>query len=90
MGIITKTKNKLNQSLPEATIKIIDNSINHVGHGSSGAHLELEIIYHGFEGKTLIQQYQIQKSDKELKIIQIGQQFHSYISIKSLLVGVTL
>lgn len=59
MDIITKTKNKLNQSLPEATINIIDNSINHVGHGSSGAHLELEIIYHGFEGKTLIQQHQL-------------------------------
>ena len=59
MNIIEKVKNKIEQELSGSIVKVYDQSAGHVGHGSSGAHLEVEIVYEGFKKKSLIEQHQI-------------------------------
>ena len=59
MNIIEKVKNKIEQELSGSIVKVYDQSSGHVGHGSSGAHLEVEIVYEGFKDKSLIEQHQI-------------------------------
>ena len=72
--MIAQIKQKIEQHLPGAKVTVIDQSAAHQGHGASGAHLEMEVIYPGFASRTMLEQHQtIYKIlDQELK-----QQIHA-------------
>lgn len=57
--LISTIKEKLSHALPGATIEIIDESAQHLGHGASGAHLAITITYAGFAGKSKVEQHQL-------------------------------
>jgi BolA family transcriptional regulator, general stress-responsive regulator len=52
-------KEKLQKAFPGAHIEIVDESSEHIGHGASGAHYAVSIVYSGFEGKSRIEQHQM-------------------------------
>lgn len=60
---------KLEQALPGAIIEIIDESADHVGHRTPGAHLAVSITYAGFAQKSKLEQHQLIYSilQKEMK-----------------------
>ncbi len=57
--MLKEIKNKLLKAMPGAEITITDQSQKHLDHVTSGMHLSMEVIYSGFEGKTLIEQHQM-------------------------------
>ena len=57
--LTTFIKRKIAQALPGATIDIVDESADHVGHRAPGAHLAVLITYTGFAGKSKLEQHQL-------------------------------
>ncbi len=56
---LNQIKHKLEQSLPGATIEIIDEDAQHQGHAASGKHIALTITYAGFKGLPLVEQHRM-------------------------------
>tara|TARA_Y100000310_G_C20672871_1_gene811240 strand:- start:615 stop:863 length:249 start_codon:yes stop_codon:yes gene_type:complete len=53
-------KSKLESIFTDAEINIIDNTEDHLGHQSStGMHIAVRVKWHGFEGKSLIEQHRM-------------------------------
>lgn len=52
-------RHQLEQSLPGATIEIIDEDAQHQGHAASGKHIALTITYAGFKGLPLVEQHRM-------------------------------
>jgi len=58
--MITKEiKRKLELAFPSARVEVEDESADHAGHTTAGAHLAVGIIYSGFAGKTKVEQHQM-------------------------------
>ena len=50
---------KLQSAFPEANIELKSTGSMHKGHGSCGLHLKTEIIWKGFENKSLVEKHQL-------------------------------
>ncbi len=59
MTLLKEIQNKIEQKLPGANVKISDQSTNHQNHDAEGLHLAIEVVYKGFEEKTLVEQHQL-------------------------------
>ena len=59
MSLILAIQQKLSQALPGAKIEIIDHTANHIEHNPVGVHLEVQITYTGFAGKSLMEQHRL-------------------------------
>ena len=59
MDFLTLIKDKLAQALPNSSIEIIDHSASHIEHHPVGVHLEVQVTYAGFAGKSLIEQHRL-------------------------------
>ncbi len=57
--MIEEMEGKLQKAFPNAHIEIEDESSQHIGHGASGAHLAVGIVWEGFKGKSRIEQHQM-------------------------------
>lgn len=56
--ITTAIKQKLERSLPGAIVEVMDESASHAGHGATGAHLAVSVIYAGFARRSKLEQHQ--------------------------------
>ncbi len=59
MVLLSAIQQKLSQALPGAKIEIIDHSASHIEHHPVGVHLEVQITYAGFAGKSLMEQHRL-------------------------------
>ena len=62
-------KQKIENSLKDSKVRVLDTSQGHEEHNPTGAHIAVEVISKKFEGKSLIEQHQIINNilEEELK-----------------------
>lgn len=67
--MLNHIKHKLEQALPGADIKLIDEDAQHQGHAATGKHLAVTITYAGFKQMPLVEQHRMiyKILDKEMK-----------------------
>ncbi len=59
MSFLANIKQKLEHSFPSAIIHLTDHSAAHQEHNPMGLHLEVQVTYAGFAGKSLIEQHRL-------------------------------
>ena len=59
MALLSAFQQKLSHAFPSAKIEIIDHTASHIEHNPVGVHLEVQITYTGFAGKSLMEQHRL-------------------------------
>jgi stress-induced morphogen len=52
-------KEKIQTAMPGSMVEVEDQSQYHIEDEPTGAHIQVNITYSGFEGKTLLEQHQM-------------------------------
>ena len=52
-------KRKIEQALPGSHVEVKDFSQGHAAHHPTGDHLQVNVAYSGFKGKTLLEKHRI-------------------------------
>ena len=84
MDLLKKIKEKLELALPGAEVSLRNESSQHVGHKSGGAHIGFIVSYPGFKSLPIVKQHQMiykileQEMKKEIHSLQITTRVNNY------------
>ncbi|HLC81720.1 MAG TPA: BolA family protein [Candidatus Nanoarchaeia archaeon] len=84
MDLLKKIKFKLEQALPGSKAEVRNESSQHLGHSSGGAHIGVIVSYPGFKGLPIVKQHQMiykileQEMKKEIHSLQITTKVNNY------------